>query len=195
MEEHKGLPIHAFADQAAWDAWLAAHGRASKGVWLKFAKKGGGMETVGKPQAIETALAHGWVDGQLDKYDDTCWLVRFTPRGPKSKWSQNNRDTALRLIEADRMTLAGLAEVDRAKADGRWDAAYQPASRMEVPADLQAALAANPAAEAFFATLKGANRYAVLYRIHDAKTEKTRTARIEKFVGMLERGEVVYPGR
>ena len=195
MEEHKGLPIHRFADQAAWEAWLSVNGGTSKGVWLKFAKKDANLETVGKPQAIEAALAYGWVDGQLDKFDDTCWLVRFTARSRKSKWSQVNRDTALRLIAAGRMTPAGLAEVERARADGRWEAAYEPASRMEASPDLLAALAANPVAEAFFLTLKGANRYAVLYRIHDAKTEKTRAARIEKFVGMLARGEVVYPNR
>ena len=195
MTDHKGLPIQAFEDQAAWDAWLGAHGQASAGLWLKFAKAGSGAATVGKPQAIETALAHGWVDGQLDKFDERFWLVRFTPRGPKSKWSENNRTTALRLIAEGRMRPAGQAEVDRAQAGGRWDAAYAPQSRMEIPDDLQAALDAAPAAKAFFATLKGPNRYAVLYRIHDAKTEKTRTARIEKFVGMLSRGEVVYPAK
>lgn len=195
MSDHKGLPIHAFADQAAWDVWLANNGQGSAGLWLKFAKAGSGAETVGKPQAIETALAHGWVDGQLDKFDDRFWLVRFTPRGPKSKWSENNRTTALRLVAEGRMTPAGQAEIDRARADGRWDAAYAPQSRMEIPEDLQAAFDAAPEAKAFFATLKGPNRYAVLYRIHDAKTEKTRTARIEKFVGMLSRGEVVYPAK
>lgn len=194
-DAHKGLPIHAFADQGAWETWLAGNGGTSKGVWLKFAKKGSAAETVGKAQAIEAALAHGWVDGQLDKYDEAFWLVRFTPRGRGSRWSQINRDTALRLIAAGRMTPAGLAEVETAKADGRWEAAYKPASEAEPSADLLAALAANPRAQAFFATLKGANRYAILYRIHDAKTEKTRAARIEKFVGMLERGEVVHPGR
>jgi uncharacterized protein YdeI (YjbR/CyaY-like superfamily) len=193
MSDHKGLPVEAFADQAAWSAWLGEHGRLSKGLWLKFAKVGSGAVTVAKPQAIETALAHGWVDGQLDKLDDRSWLVRFTPRGPRSKWSQINRTTALRLIAEGVMTSAGQAEVDRAQADGRWDAAYAPQSQAEVPDDLQAALDAAPAAKAFFATLKGANRYAVLYRIHDAKTDKTRAARIEKFVGMLARGEVLYP--
>jgi uncharacterized protein YdeI (YjbR/CyaY-like superfamily) len=119
--------------------------------------------------------------------------VRFTPRGPRSKWSQNNVDTAKRLLAAGRMTPAGLAEVDKARADGRWDVAYAPQSKAEVPDDLQAALDATPAAKAFFATLKGANRYAVLYRIQDAKTEKTRVARIEKFVSMLALGQTIYP--
>jgi uncharacterized protein YdeI (YjbR/CyaY-like superfamily) len=195
MSEHKGLPILAFASQEAWADWLSVNGRASKGLWLKLAKKGSAFESVGKAEAIETALAHGWIDGQLDRFDAAAWLVRFTPRGPASKWSQINRETALRLIEHGRMTPAGQAEIDRAKADGRWDAAYAPQSRAEVPDDLQAALDATPAAKAFFATLKGPNRYAVLYRIHDAKTAKTRAARIEKFVAMLARGETIYPAR
>lgn len=193
--EHKGLPIIGFADQAAWDAWLAGQGAASPGLWIKFAKKTAGVASVSKLEAIETALRHGWIDGQLDRFDADFWLVRFTPRGPKSKWSQINRATALKLIEQGRMTPAGMAQVERAQADGRWAAAYAPQSRAEVPEDLQAALDAAPAAKAFFATLKGPNRYAVLYRIHDAKTEKTRTARIEKFVGMLSRGEAIYPAK
>ncbi len=193
--EHKGLPILSFPTTAGWLAWLAAHGGQSKGVWVKFAKKGSGVPCLGKPAAIEGALAHGWVDGQLDKFDETAWLVRFTPRGARSKWSQINRDTAARMIEDGRMAPAGLAEVERARADGRWDAAYAGQSRAEVPPDLAAAFETNPKAKAFFATLTGPNRYAVLYRIQDAKTEKTRTARIEKFVGMLARGEVVYPDR
>jgi uncharacterized protein YdeI (YjbR/CyaY-like superfamily) len=195
MTEHKGLRIHAFADQAAWDAWLRAHGSASLGIWLKFAKKTAGLASVAKPQAIESALCHGWIDGQLDKFDADHWLVRFTPRGPRSKWSQINRDSATRLIAAGTMAPAGLAEVARAKADGRWDVAYEPQGRASIPDDLAAALEAQPKAKAFFETLRGSNRYAVLYRIHDAKTQKTRTARIEKFVAMLARGETVYPGK
>jgi uncharacterized protein YdeI (YjbR/CyaY-like superfamily) len=195
MTDHKGLPIQAFEDQAAWDAWLGRNGQDAAGLWLKFAKAGSGAVTLGKPQAIETALAHGWVDGQLDKFDDRFWLVRFTPRGPRSKWSEINRTTALKLIADGRMQPSGQTEVDKAQADGRWDAAYAPQSRMEIPDDLQLALDAAPGAKAFFATLKGANRYAVLYRIHDAKTQKTRTARIEKFVGMLSRGEVTHPAK
>ena len=195
MADHTGLPIHAFADQAAWEAWLAGQGTGSPGLWLKFAKADSGVASVSKPEAIETALAHGWIDGQLDKFDDRFWLVRFTPRGPKSKWSEINRTTAERLIAEKRMTPMGQSEVDKAKADGRWDMAYAPQSKMEVPDDLQAALDADPAAKAFFATLRGANRYAVLYRIHDAKTDKTRAGRIEKFVGMLSRGETLHPAK
>jgi uncharacterized protein YdeI (YjbR/CyaY-like superfamily) len=193
MTEHKGLPLLAFPAQADWDAWLAANGAASPGIWLKFAKASAGVASVSKAEAIQTALVHGWIDGQLDRFDADWWLTRFTPRGPKSKWSQINRATATRLIGEGRMAPAGMVQVERARADGRWDAAYAPQGRAEVPDDLAAALAANPQAQAFFATLKGANRYAVLYRIHDAKTATTRAARIEKFVAMLERGEVVHP--
>jgi uncharacterized protein YdeI (YjbR/CyaY-like superfamily) len=191
MTDHKGLPILAFQSQADWDAWLAHQGARSGGIWVRFAKKSARALCVSKPEAIETALAHGWIDGQLDRFDDRFWLVRFTPRGPKSKRSQINRDTALRLIAQGRMKPSGLAEVERAKADGRWVAAYAPQSRAEAPEDLREALDAEPAASAFFATLGGANRYAVLYRIHDAKTAKTRAARIEKFVAMLARGETI----
>jgi uncharacterized protein YdeI (YjbR/CyaY-like superfamily) len=193
VSDHNGLPILAFACQTDWEAWLAAHGAASSGLWVKIAKAGAGVATVGKAEAIETALAHGWIDGQIDRFDDRFWLTRFTPRGPKSKWSQNNCATAERLIATNRMQPAGVAAVEAAKADGRWAAAYAPQSRAEVPGDLAKALDAAPEARAFFATLKGANRYAVLYRIHDAKTAKTRAARIDKFVAMLARGEVLHP--
>ena len=192
MSEHKGLPVLTFVDQPAWDAWLAAQGGASLGLWVKFAKPSAGVASVTKAEAIEAALRHGWIDGQLDRFDADWWLTRFTPRGPKSKWSQINRATAERLIADGRMAPAGLAEVERAKADGRWDAAYAPQARAEVPPDLQAALDASPEAARFFATLRGANRYAVLYRIHDAKTEKTRAARIEN-IAMLARGETLHP--
>jgi uncharacterized protein YdeI (YjbR/CyaY-like superfamily) len=193
VTDHKGLPLLTFASTGDWAGWLAEHGARVPGVWLKFAKKGSGLTTVGKPDAIATALAHGWVDGQLDRFDEAAWLIRFTPRGARSKWSQINRDTAERLMRDGQMTPAGLAQVEIAKADGRWEAAYAPQSRAEVPPDLQAALDAQPAAKAFFATLTGANRYAVLYRVHDAKTAKTRAERIDKFVAMLARGETLHP--
>lgn len=190
--DHKGLPIISFPDRAGWEAWLAKHGAGVPGAWLKFAKKSSGATTIAKADAIEAALCFGWVDGQLDRFDETFWLVRFTPRGPKSKWSQINRDTATRLMAQGRMAPAGHAEVERAKRDGRWDTAYAPQSKAEVPDDLQAALNANPRAKAFFSTLKGSNRYAILYRVHDAKTERTRSARIEKFVSMLELGKTLH---
>ena len=192
MADHKGLPIISFPDRVSWEAWLAEHGTEVSGVWLRFAKKSSGTRTIAKADAIEAALCFGWVDGQLDRFDETSWLVRFTPRGPNSKWSQINRDTATRLMAQGRMAPRGYAEVERAKRDGRWDAAYAPQSKAEVPDDFQAALDANPKAKAFFSTLKGSNRYAVLYRIHDAKTEETRSARIEKFTSMLARGETLH---
>lgn len=182
-----------FADQAAWDTWLATEGGRCRGLWVKFAKPSAGVSSVTKAQAIEQALRHGWIDGQLDRFDADWWLTRFTPRGPKSKWSQINRAIAERLIAEGRMAAAGLAEVERAEADGRWAAAYPGQGRAEVPADLQAALDREPAARRFFQTLSGANRYAVLYRLHDARTDKARAARIEKFVAMLARGETFHP--
>ena len=195
MSDHKGLPILSFASQAAWDDWLAENGAGSPGIWLKFAKKDAGVASVSKPEAIETALAHGWIDGQLDRFDAQFWLVRFTPRGPKSKWSQINQATAVKLLTTGRVTPAGLAEIEKAKADGRWDAAYAPQSRAEIPDDLQAALDAEPAAKVFYATLNSVNRYAILYRIHGTKTAETMAARIAKFVAMLIRGEMVHPGK
>lgn len=185
--------VLAFAARGEWADWLAANAGTSPGIWLKFAKKASGVACVGKAEAIETALAHGWIDGQLQPHDERFWLVLFTPRGRRSKWSEINRATALRLIDQGDMMPRGLAEVDKAKADGRWDAAYAPQSRAAVPDDLKAALDAEPEAAAFFATLKGANRYAVLYRIHDAKTPETRRERVARFVAMLARGEVAHP--
>jgi uncharacterized protein YdeI (YjbR/CyaY-like superfamily) len=193
MTDHKGLAIQAFDSQLDWNAWLQTHGAKSNGLWVKIAKGHAGVATVSKAEAIETALVHGWIDGQIDRFDDRFWLTRFTPRGPKSKWSQNNCATAERLIATGLMRPSGLAMVEAAKTDGRWDAAYAPQSRADVPDDLATALDAAPEAKAFFATLKGANRYAVLYRIHDAKTPKTRAARVETFVAMLARGETLHP--
>jgi uncharacterized protein YdeI (YjbR/CyaY-like superfamily) len=191
-ETHKGLPIRLFADQTAFEQWLAAEPRASKGTWLRLAKKGSGLTTVTKSEAIDAALCHGWIDGQLDKFDDGSWLVRFTPRKRASRWSEVNRVRALALVEDGRMAPTGLAEIEAAKTDGRWEAAYAPASRAEVPADLQAALDQSPAARAFFGTLTGANRYAILYRIGSAKKSETRVRRIAEFVSMLERGKTVH---
>ena len=191
-EMRKGLPILAFADAAALEAWLAEQPPDSAGIWLKLAKKGSGITSVSKAEAVDAALCHGWIDGQLDKYDQASWLIRFTPRKPKSKWSEVNVGRVAALTAAGRMRPGGLAEVEAAKADGRWAEAYAPQSRAEVPPDLQAALDANPKAAAFFATLKGANRYAILYRIGAAKKPETRARKIAEFVAMLERGETVH---
>lgn len=192
-ESRGGLPILGFASASLFDAWIRTQPAGSPGLWLKLAKKATGVACIGKQHAIEVALCHGWIDGQLNAYDDRFWLIRFTPRSAKSRWSAINRATVDRLMAEARVTPAGKAQVDAAQRDGRWEAAYAPQSKAEVPPDLQAALDGNPIAKAFFATLRGANRYAVLYRIQDAKTPKTRQARIDKFVGMLARHEVVHP--
>ncbi|URW75422.1 YdeI/OmpD-associated family protein [Sphingomonas donggukensis] len=163
------------------------------GLWLKLAKAGNPASTLTKVQAVDGALIHGWIDGQLNPYDDAWWLVRFTPRKPGSKWSEKNRTRVLELIADGRMAARGLAEVAAAQADGRWDAAYAPQSTATVPDDLAAALAALPGARAFFDALDATNRYAILYRIQDAKKPETRAARIAKFAAMCAAGERVYP--
>ncbi|HEY0511658.1 MAG TPA: YdeI/OmpD-associated family protein [Thermoanaerobaculia bacterium] len=193
MEEKQGLPILPFASQKEWEEWLAEHHRTSKGLWLKIAKKGSEVGTVNYAEALDGALAYGWIDGQKGALDEAFWLQKFTPRTPRSKWSKVNCDKAEALIAAGRMRPAGLAAVEQARADGRWEAAYESQSKATVPADLQRALDANPEAAAFFATLDSANRYAVLYRIQEAKKPETRAKRIEKFVAMLNRGEKVHP--
>jgi uncharacterized protein YdeI (YjbR/CyaY-like superfamily) len=192
MRKSPDLPLVAFATQKAWDGYLAKQPRDTRGVWLKLAKKESGVASVSKAEAIETALCHGWIDGQIDKFDEIYFLTRFTPRRAGSKWSANNRATALKAIETGRMRRAGLAEIEAAKLDGRWDGAYAPASTAEVPDDLAAALAKNAKAKNFFDTLTGANRYAILYRVQDAKKPETRAARIEKFVAMCAKGETVH---
>ncbi|MBA2555244.1 MAG: YdeI/OmpD-associated family protein [Geodermatophilaceae bacterium] len=196
MSEPKELkndqPIIAFADSAAWERWLAANQSSATGVWLKIAKKGSETTTVSYAEAVDVALCYGWIDGQSGAYDDSFWLQRYTARTPRSKWSQINRDKVAALVEAGRMQPPGLAAVEAARADGRWAAAYEPPSKATVPADLQTALDANLTAAAVWAELDGANRYAVLYRVQDAKRPETRARRIEKFVGMLSRGEKIH---
>lgn len=191
-EFRSGLPIVSFADQTELESWLSAQPSDSVGAWVRFRKKGSGVASVSKAHAIDSALCYGWIDGQLDKYDAESWLVRFTPRRPRSKWSDVNRRRALELISEGRMQASGHLEIAKAQADGRWEAAYAPASKAEVPADLQAALDANPKAAAFFATLSRANRYAILYRIGSVKKAETRARKIGDFVAMLERGETVH---
>ena len=181
-----------FASAVDWLAWLAEHHTTSPGIWIRFAKKGSGVPSVTHPEALDAALRHGWIDAQKDSLDAEWWLQRFVPRGPRSKWSRINAERAAELIEAGLMTPFGLRAVDQAKADGRWEAAYEPASTITVPADLQAALDAEPAAAAFFATLNSRNRYAVLYRIQDAERPETRARRIAGFVEMLAEHRTLY---
>ena len=189
----RDLPVVAFKSQQAWDSWLTSQPADSNGLWLKLAKKSSGIASVSKPEAIDTALCHGWIDGQLDSFDDDYWLIRFTPRQSTSKWSEKNRTRALELVKLRRMKPSGLNEIERAKKDGRWDAAYAPQSTAQVPDDLRAALARNKEAGSFFETLDSTNRYAILYRIGSAKKAETRVARIEKFVTMLIEGRTIHP--
>jgi uncharacterized protein YdeI (YjbR/CyaY-like superfamily) len=191
----RDLPVLSCADAPAWSTWLASHHASSRGVWLKIAKKGSKSRSVTYAEALEAALIWGWIDGQKGTLDDAWWLQRLTPRGPKSIWSRINREKAVALIEAGKMKPPGLAEVERAKRDGRWETAYDSQSRATVPPDLAKALAANPRAARFFETLESYNRYAVLFRIHTAKKPATRAARIEKFVAMLARHEKLHAPR
>jgi uncharacterized protein YdeI (YjbR/CyaY-like superfamily) len=185
-------PTIAFASREDWAAWLAEHHEDADGVWLKLAKKGSGIASVTQAEAVEVALCFGWIDGQAKPVDDDHWLQRFTPRRARSRWSKRNRDRALQLIANGEMHPAGLREVERAKADGRWDAAYEGPRTATVPDDLQAALDADDEARAFFATLDSANRYAILYRVQDAKKPETRARRIEKYVAMLREHRKIH---
>lgn len=187
------LPVKAFASLQVWEAWLKAQPENCRGVWLKLAKKSAKTASVSRQEAVDGALCHGWIDGQLDKFDENWWLIRFTPRKPNGKWSEKNRDRALALIKEGRMTAAGLRHIEQAKRDGRWDAAYAPQRTATVPDDLAAALAQDKKARGFFAALDSVNRYAILYRVHTAKKAETRVRRIETFVAMLRRGETIHP--
>jgi uncharacterized protein YdeI (YjbR/CyaY-like superfamily) len=186
------LPTLAFSSQKKWEAWLEAND-TSAGVWLKIAKKGSGIESVTHPEALESALCHGWIDGQRRRFDDEFFLQKFTPRTARSPWSRINREKAEELVAGGRMRPQGLAEMERAKADGRWDAAYEPQSTATVPADLKRELDQHPEAAAFFAALDSRNRYAILYRLQDAKRPETRARRLAEFVAMLEEHRKVYP--
>ncbi len=184
--------IIAFDDARAFHAWLDAHHGTSPGIWLKLQKKRPGIAALTYAEAIDEALIFGWIDGQKRPFDDAHWLQRFTRRGPKSIWSKINRAKADALVAAGRMKPAGLEELTRAKADGRLDAAYEGSRTMGVPDDLEAALAKNKRAREFFATLKSANRYAVLFRIHTAKKAETRARWVEKIVAMLAKHETFH---
>jgi uncharacterized protein YdeI (YjbR/CyaY-like superfamily) len=193
MTTKPDLPIVPFASRSAWEAWLEEQHATSSGLWLKIAKKGSGIETISYGEALEAALCYGWIDGQKASFDDHYWLQRFTPRRPRSKWSKVNRQKATELIEKGEMKPAGLREVERAKADGRWDAAYDAQSTATVPEDLRRELEKNDKARRFYATLDSTNRYAILYQIQDAKKPETRARRIEKYVAMLAEQKKLYP--
>ncbi len=198
MTSHKGEPTPepVVADLAAWRSWLADHATTSDGVWLVLAKKGTTYPTsLTYDEALEEALCHGWVDGQLAGGHEGTFRRRFTPRRARSTWSKRNVAIVERLVAEGRMRPAGLAAVQRAKAEGTWDAAYAGAATIEVPDDFQAALATNRAASEMFAQLDAANRYAVLYRITTARSPETRARRIEQLVDMLAQGRTIHPNR
>lgn len=192
MDEDR-LPTLFFASPAEWEEWLEKNHALSDGIWIKIAKKDAGIESVRYPEVLESALCFGWIDARREALDEHHFLQRLTPRRPRSKWSRINRDTAERLIAQGRMRPAGLTEVERAKADGRWEAAYTGQRQSAVPDDLQRELDERPKAKAFFAQLTSQNRYAILYRLQDAKRPETRARRLAKFVAMLEAGETIHP--
>jgi uncharacterized protein YdeI (YjbR/CyaY-like superfamily) len=188
-----GNPLLFFADQAGWEAWLAANHQVSAGIWLKLAKKDSGTASVDYPAALESALCYGWIDGQKAALNEQFWLQKFTPRKARSIWSKINREKVEALIAAGRMQPAGLRQVELARADGRWEAAYDSQSKIEVPEDFQRALEYQPAAKEFFATLDSTNRYAILHRIQTAIKPETRAARIDRFIEMLAKQQKLYP--
>ena len=187
------LPVLCFGSVDAWDGWLTEHAGTATGLWLKIPRARSGETGIGYSDALDVALCHGWIDGQKGRHDDDYWLQRFTPRKPGSNWSKINTERAAALIASSRMRPAGLREIERAQADGRWERAYQSQSRITVPEDLARALEANPRAREFFATLDGTNRYAVLYRIASAKRPETRAKRIDTFVAMLSEHKKIHP--
>ncbi len=187
------LPVELFQDRKAWAAWLDKNHATASGLWLRIAKKGAEYKSVSYDQALQVALCYGWIDGQKKTYDESSWLQKFTPRGPKSIWSKINREKAESLIARGEMKPAGLRAVENAKQDGRWAAAYESQNRATVPADFQAELDRNAKAKEFFATLNSVNRYAILFRIQTAKKPETRAKRIRQFIEMLEKHEKLHP--
>jgi uncharacterized protein YdeI (YjbR/CyaY-like superfamily) len=186
------LPVLLFEDQDAWAAWLDEHHAGAPGVWLRLAKKNAALRSLPYAEALDVALCYGWIDSQKKSHDESSWLQKFTPRGPKSLWSKINCEKVRALSDAGRMRPAGLRAVEQAQADGRWDAAYDSQRTASVPADLAAALEGNAAAKAFFSALDGANRYAVLFRVQTATTPAARAKRIAALVAMLARGEKIH---
>jgi uncharacterized protein YdeI (YjbR/CyaY-like superfamily) len=186
------LPVLSFESKKKWAAWLTKQHDRSAGVWLKLAKKDSELSSVTYEEALDVALCYGWVDGQKKGFNDKYWLQKFTPRGPKSIWSKINTEKAERLIASGDMKPAGLRVIEAAKQDGRWEAAYASQKNISVPEDFQTALDKSKKAKEFFTALNSVNRYAILFRIHNAKRSKTRAKRIQQFVEMLERGEKIY---
>jgi uncharacterized protein YdeI (YjbR/CyaY-like superfamily) len=186
-------PVALFRDKEEWTSWLDSHHATAAGVWLRIAKKGSALVSVSISEALDAALCYGWIDGQRNSLDADSYLQKFTPRRKRSVWSKINRENVARLIRSGAMRPAGMAAVEAAKADGRWERAYDSPGSSNVPADLETALQASPQAKAFFETLKSNNRYAILYRVQTAVKPETRARRIREFIDMLERGETLYP--
>ncbi len=186
------LPVLFFERQKDWALWLRKNQASSTGIWLRIAKKSPGNQSLTYHDALEAALCYGWIDGQKRTDSEQTWLQKFTPRGKKSIWSKTNREKALALVKGGQMQSAGLREMERAKSDGRWEAAYDSARTSVIPADFQAALDKNAKAQAFFKTLDSGNRYAVLFRIQTANKAETRARKIQQFVQMLERNEKIH---
>jgi uncharacterized protein YdeI (YjbR/CyaY-like superfamily) len=189
----QAVPIRAFGSAADWQACLESEHATSAGIWLRFAKKGAPEATLSYAEALDVALCFGWIDAQTRGLDENYWLKRFTPRRPGSRWSKINTEKADALIAAGLMQPAGLREVDGAKADGRWAAAYAGQRTIAVPDDLRVALDANPAAAAFFATISSINRYAILYRLTTVKRAETRARKISQYVQMLAEHKTIHP--
>lgn len=188
----RDLPTKRFASRSAWEAWLRKNHESAPGLWVELAKKVSGLASVTYSEAVEMALCYGWIDGQNASVDAHWYRQRFTPRRPRSKWSRNNCAAVERLYAEGRLAPAGLRQMEAAKRDGRWEAAYASPRAIDVPDDLREQLEAHPRARRFFEQLDGRNRYAILYRLHDAKRPDTRQRRLKKFVRMLEAGETIH---
>jgi uncharacterized protein YdeI (YjbR/CyaY-like superfamily) len=192
VNDRQEAPIVSFESAQSWRAWLAKNHGASKGVWLRLFKKASGKPTVTYDEALDDALCFGWIDGQLQKYDDESWLRKFTPRRPGSVWSKRNREHVERLIKTKQMQPSGLAVIELSKQDGQWDAAYDSAKNMEIPEDFLQELAKDKQAEAFFRTLNKANLYAIAWRLQTAKRPETRQRRMAAILTMLAEGKKLH---
>ncbi len=187
------LPVILFENQKEWTKWLSKNHKDFSGLWLRIAKKDSGVNSVSYPDAVDTALCYGWIDGLKQKYNETTWIQKFTPRSPKSMWSKINREKAEALIKSKKMKSAGQKAIENAKKSGMWALAYDSHRTSKIPPDFQKALDKNPIAREFFKTVGGSNRYAILFRIQTAKRKETREQRIEKFIDMLNKKKKIHP--
>ncbi len=190
--ESENAIVRAFKDAKAWESWLARNQTATDGLWMRIAKKASGTKSITYPEAVEIALCYGWIDAQKKPESETAWLQRFVPRRPKSIWSKINREKALGLIATGKMKPAGIQEIERAKKDGRWEAAYDSPKAATVHPEFKKALNENPRAKAFFKTINAANRYAILWRLQTARNAEDRAKRTRSFIAMLEKGETLH---